>query len=117
MRRTSSCSAAKTPRSGPPKLIGTPSPCPSPTTMSAPSAPGGVSRPRFTGSATTTSSAPAAWAISAAARTSSRQPKKFGYWTTTAAVCSDDRLAERVEIGDAVAERGRRGAGARAPRA
>ncbi len=46
------CLAANTPRFGPPNVMGTPRPCPSPTTMSAPSAPGGVRRPRFTGSAT-----------------------------------------------------------------
>ena len=40
------------------------------------------------GPPTTTRSAPLAWAISPAARTSSRQPRKFGYWTTTAAVRS-----------------------------
>ncbi len=57
--------------------------------MSAPQAPGGVSRPRLTGSATTTRRAPASWAMSAIARTSSSEPKKFGYWITTAALCLD----------------------------
>ena len=54
--------------------------------MSAPSLPGASSRPSETGSATTTSSAPAACASSATAGRSSSAPKKFGCWTTTAAV-------------------------------
>src|SRR5262249_16411960 len=110
-RRTSSCLTANTPRLGPPKVMGTPRPCPSPTTMSAPSAPGGVRRARFTGSAATTSRAPAAWAISATAFTSSRPPEKFGYGITTAAACAFTTLrsaSRSVAPSPSAAERSRR---------
>src|SRR5215468_7698671 len=81
------------------------------TTMSAPRAPGGARRARFTGSATTTRRAPAAWAISPAAFTSSKQPKKFGYWITTAAVCALTALrsaSRSVTPSASAAERSRR---------
>ena len=68
MRRMSFCVTAMKPRPGPPKLMALPNAWASPTTMSAPSRPGASSRPSESGSATTTNSAPAAWAISAAAR-------------------------------------------------
>ena len=45
MRRRCSCRQAKKPNPGPPKLIGLPSGCPSPTTTSAPYSDGGASTP------------------------------------------------------------------------
>ena len=86
IRRTSSFRQENSPRYGPPKFRWFPSPWPSPTTMSAPASPGGRSSARATGSTLTTRSAPRSWAIAAAWSRSSRQPKKFGYWTMTHAV-------------------------------
>ncbi len=61
--------------------------------MSAPSLPGASRRPSEIGSATTTSRAPAACASAATAGRSSSAPKKFGCWTTTAAVSSPTAAA------------------------
>ena len=70
---------AKRPASGPPNCGGMPSACPSPTAMSAPSAPGDSSSASANGSAVAvTSSAPCACASSAIASRRSTQPKKFG---------------------------------------
>ena len=69
--------------------MGMPSDCPSPATMSAPHAPGGLSSPREIGSATaTTRSAPTACAAAASAAMSSTTPKKFGLCTTRQATRS-----------------------------
>ena len=61
--------------------------------MSTPQSPGVRRIPRAIGSHAATSSAPASWAISAIASRSSTAPRKFGYWTKTAAVSSSTAAA------------------------
>src|SRR3989338_4767136 len=76
-------SVAKKPRYGPPKLRLFPKDCPSPTTISAPSSPGGLRRPRDMGSVMATIRMLLfLWTISEMVFTSSREPKKFGCWIT-----------------------------------
>ena len=87
-RRTSAVPQARNPNAGPPKFGWFPSPWPSPTTMSAPSRPGGSSTPAVSGSKVTSIRAPTPWASSAAAATSSTTPKKLGWASSTAAVWS-----------------------------
>ena len=63
--RTCSFFVAKNAACGPPRPIGTPKRCALPTTTSAPHCPGGVRRQRESGSAATTSSAPAPCTVAA----------------------------------------------------
>ncbi len=85
--RTCSVRVAMKPKYGPPEDSGTPSGCPSPTAMSAPSLPhwpGGFSTASEVGLTTPITSALFACAQSVAASTSSSVPKKFGCCSTTA---------------------------------
>ena len=97
--RTNFSCVANSPTCGPPKLIGMPNDWPSPTTMSAPHSPGDLSRPNEIASVTTTMNkcADGVSCVGQSRSRSSMQPKKFGDWTTSAAVLS----SRADKIGDA----------------
>ena len=104
IRRRCSSVAAKKPNEGPPKSSRLPSGWPSPSATSTPHSPGGRRTPSVIGSTEATQSAPASWAASASASRSSIAPRKFGFWTKTAAVLVVERLGELAGVGEPALE-------------
>ena len=91
--RTNASRVAKNAACGPPYPIGTPNRCELPTTTSAPSSPGGVSRVKASRSVQTAASAPASWARATTSATGTTAPSSAGVWSRTPKTVSSNRIA------------------------